>query len=271
MRLAANTRPSIRTAADVLTYAVNHGLAFQIGIKAESFAKFHPRQLSTMERQTVKHYYTAGYLDEPFSLSGRQPFVLTYRARMLDLLGRPHAPAYVGLGGPYSWVARRYGGVELAHKYMSGPSIQVTRHSRGENDSDERFFLGIHWDEVSLREKQLLLGYVQGSNGGADRWMYPPPEVLKGACHHWSGIWTSTMEDMFQYITKSVDNGTATPKSKSKWLHDVFRPFNTCRPPYHLSEENVTEIRLLCEFYQVPTNWDRVAISSLSIPEWREI
>ncbi|KDR67159.1 hypothetical protein GALMADRAFT_80099, partial [Galerina marginata CBS 339.88] len=268
MRLAANTIPTMSTMSDVLNYAVNHGLAFNIGVPLRHFDKWTPKQITTLERKGARNYYVTGFIETSLSANLDISSIPAYLVKLADLLFRPHARAFIGLGGPYSWVARRFGGVELLSLYMSGPSIQVTRHYRGANDSDQILYLGIHWDEVSEAEKNILLGYVPSEKGSAERWMFPPPEVLEDRCNHWAGIWNPALEALYNHIASKIESKKAKPLSQTEWTK-VFRPFNDRYAAYKPSSENIEEIRLICERYLVPTDWDRMALKKIQIPEYR--
>jgi hypothetical protein len=144
----------------VLETAIKHRLTFRIGVKMADLIHFSPQDTSLTDRVGTSYLYELNYQEQSFIYTSTPAFVAAYIARLLELLKRPHAPAFIGLGGPYSWTAQRWGGNRLVSAFMSGPSIQTALHFRGETDSKYPDSLRVSWDQVSGQDIQILFGHV---------------------------------------------------------------------------------------------------------------
>ncbi|KAF9536542.1 hypothetical protein CPC08DRAFT_652075 [Agrocybe pediades] len=254
---------------EVLTDAINRGLAFHIAVRLQDFPTFTPAFLTAADRHAAR-YYTPGFRDVGFSNEDNTNFASTYLGRMADLLSRPHARAFIGLGGPYSWLAKEFGEKDLVKAFMQGPSIQVTRHFKGAIDSEDEHFGGLHWDVVSATEQALLLGYVPAAGNMVERWLYPSPEILEGICAHWYGEWTVVMDRLFTFITAKVRKGVATPKSRTEWK-GILRTWNHHAPADPISDSTFLDIANLLEEFGRTNRWHKASASALNLPEWRQI
>ncbi|KIM38290.1 hypothetical protein M413DRAFT_12781 [Hebeloma cylindrosporum] len=227
MRFFANCVPSIRHIRTILSIAVEHKMSFQIAIRAEDFHFFGADVLSQIDQRLVKAMYKPGFTEPQLSYSSPSAFVNAYIGKLADILRRPHARTFIGLGGPFSWLAQRWGGTDLVDRFMEGPSIQVTRYFSSQNDSGEDRALGIHWDCVSDQEIEFLFGYIPADKWNPERWLYPPISILDEACDHWTGEWNVGMEEIFRHITSQVTRNptTAAPKTRRGWM-EFLRSYN---------------------------------------------
>lgn len=270
LRFFANCVPSIRHVRAILTIALEHRLSFQVGIKFTDFHFFEATSLSQIDQRLVKAMYKPGFSEPALSYALPSAFVNAYIGKMADILRRPHARAFIGLGGPFSWLAQRWGGDELVKRFMEGPSIQVTRHFSGQSDSTEDQSLGIHWDRVSDQEIEFLFGYVPADKWNPERWLYPPTSILEDECHHWSGEWNVGMEEIFRHITSQVSRNppTATPKTCRGWI-EFLRSYNRGRkaPKFIPTERHFLDAKGGIQAAGLPANWNRQRINSILIPE----
>lgn len=216
MRLLANTTPGCNSIQKALTLAVEHGLEFQIYVRQTDVALFRPTILSPMD-YSASVYYAVGFQNPELTYGdGGVELYGRYKARMMDVLRRPHARAFIGLGGPLAWIARKYGGQDLVRQFMNGPSIQVTVHQKGKVDMTDFSFA--QTDEVSPEEKLALLGHVKYGNQDLDKWMYPPPGLILNHLLHYHGDWNPATEHMvFDEIYEHLEEGTLGPKTESGW------------------------------------------------------
>jgi hypothetical protein len=271
MRFFANCLDSVNHIYSILSIAIEHKLSFQIGIRVEDFRFFHTDTISVVDQRLLKTMYKPGFIETPFSYTSPSAFLNAYMGKMADILRRPHARAFIGLGGPFSWLAQRWGGEELVARFMEGPSIQVTRHFSGQTDSGEDQCLGIHWDRVSDQEVEFLFGYIPADKWNPERWLYPPVSILEESCDHWSGEWNIGMEEIFRHVTSQVTRNppTAAPKSRRGWM-DFLRSYNRGRkaPAFVATERHFLDAKRGIQVAGLPANWNRQKISSLVIPEY---
>jgi hypothetical protein len=190
MHYFANCVDNIHHIQSVLTIAVEHKLNFQIGVHTCNFHFFNTDVISKIDQRLLKEMYKPGFVEASLTYSSPLTFLNSYLGKVADVLQCPHARAFIGLGGPHSWLAQCWGGDDLVGKFMSGPSLQVTHHFKGQSDSTEDHSLGIHWDEVSAQEIEFLFGYIPADRSNPKRWLYPP-----------SLFWTKP-------VTTGVENGT---------------------------------------------------------------
>ncbi|KAF9540352.1 hypothetical protein CPC08DRAFT_650925 [Agrocybe pediades] len=271
LRIIANTNPSARSIDSVLTEAINQGIPFKIAVKIKDFPLFRNGSPTDLERATAKAMYSPDFQEVSFVKEPDVTFARTYLGRLGDLLSRPHARAFIGLGGPYSWVARRYGGQELIQKFMSGPSTQTVDFFRGENDAHYKYPIDLHWDTVSDAEQALLLGHIPPSKTNpAERWLYPPPNILKDHCWIWWEPWNPHVDKMFAYIASTIDRRVHVVRTRAEWVH-FFHSWNNNAPEFIPSADNYTEMQILCETFGVPSNWDRMSLRHIVVPEWRRL
>lgn len=271
MRYFANCMEAVRHITSVLTMSIEHKLSFQIGIKTTEFHFFENDTISQVDQRLVKEMYKPGFTEAPLAYSSPAAFLSSYLGKVADILRRPHASAFIGLGGPHSWLAQRWGGEELVEQFMSGPSLQVTCHFRGQNDSAEDRSLGIHWDSVSSQEIEFLFGFVPADKSNPERWLYPPVAILDEACDHWSGEWSVGMEEIFRHITSQITRSppTAVPKSRCGWI-DFLRSYNRGRkaPKFIAKENHFVDAKGGLRAAGLPVNWNRQKLTSIVVPEY---
>jgi len=195
---------SSRHIQQVLTIAVEHRQAFQIGVKVSDFHHFPAHMRSGTNSAMIAAQYSSDFVEPPLVYNSLASFIALYSGRMADLLSRPHARAFIGLGGACSWVAQCWSGESLIEDFMRGPSAQTTMYFRGANDAAFATHLGIHWDRVTAQEIDLLFGCLPHLDPSQIRWLYPPPHILESCRDHWSGEWTPTLESIFRFITDKV-------------------------------------------------------------------
>lgn len=271
LRFFANCVPNVCHIRTILSIAIEHRLSFQIAVRAEDFHFFEADRISHIDQRLVKTMYKVGFCEPQLTYSSPSAFVNAYTGKMADVLRRPHARAFIGLGGPFSWLAQHWGGDELVTRFMSGPSIQVTRHFSGQNDSGEDRSLGLHWDCVSDQEIEFLFGYIPADKWNPERWLYPPVAILEDDCHHWSGEWNVGMEEIFRHITSQVTRNptTATPKTRRGWV-EFLRSYNRGRkaPKFIPTERHFLDAKGGLQAAGLPANWNRQKVDSIVVPEY---
>ena len=230
MRYFASRYPDVKFIRQLLVSALSHRLAFSIAIKTQDISLFKPPVFLAEEQRNLAATYEVGYYEAPLEYRSQGLYITAWKGKLTDLLRRPHARAFISMGGPFSWIAQVHGGYRLVTEFMQGPSTRVTVHLKGQTDSTFQNSYGLHWDQVSKQEIDFLFGYIPGTNSDADRWLYPPVQILEDFCDSWNGGWNSTMEQIFATIHSEIerDPPSATPKTRNGWKSRL-RNTNTCR------------------------------------------
>ncbi|KIM36523.1 hypothetical protein M413DRAFT_78124 [Hebeloma cylindrosporum] len=232
MHYFANCVDTIRHIQPVLTMAIEHRLTFQVGVLASDFHFFNTEAILKIDQRLLKEMYKPGFTETPLTYTSPSTFLTSYLGKVANVLHWPHAHAFIGLGGPYSWLTQRWEGDNLITKFMSGPSLQVTRHFKGQSDSAEDNYLGIHWDTVSAQESEFLLGFIPADKSNPERWLYLPVAILDEHCDHFRHIMSQ--------ITRTPP--TTTPKSRRGW-GDFLHSYNRGRkaPKFIPSERHFSD------------------------------
>lgn len=181
LRYWANCWDTIGTVHKLLSTAIEHGLRFYLALPQDRLRQFRPIIVDNLDRTSASSLYATGFQEPNLSpAENTKTFCNLYLARMNDLLRRPHMRAFIGEGGQFSWITRRWTGLRLVEEFMSSPSIQVTVHNRGFYDSTSQDASYLSHDAVSEQEKDLLLGYCPGMNGFLGRWLWISQTSWKG-------------------------------------------------------------------------------------------
>ena len=273
MRYYASCRPEVSSIQQVVDIAVVHRLEFALAVRVSDVNLFVPEVVSGLDRMGIKALYQPGFTEPSFSYTKGTPaiFANTYLAKINDILRRPHARAFVGMGGPYSWIAERFGGPAIVKAFLSGPSIQVTRHLLGRSDSHEENPIGLQWDQVSAQEGSFLFGFVPSQDSSTpERYLFPPPHYLRELCDHWTGDWNEVMDKIFTRIADDIERGKAEPHERS-WWSSHLRNYNRLPKPVNpkFNDADVEEARRILWRGGLPRTWDRMLIKSITVPEHR--
>ncbi|KAJ6543747.1 hypothetical protein DFH09DRAFT_1321932 [Mycena vulgaris] len=200
----------VRRIEEVLELAIRYGLPFSIGIRMGDVRSFKASRISSLLTTTLDALYAPGYVDLPLVSPGADEATLfgIYRGRLNALLARPHAVAFIGMGGITRLVAE-YFNEDLVQRFAQGPSLQVTEYQRGRtflvpNGTDDEFFTT---DQVSDSEVAMLMGAIPGSRPGKISTLWPTQEVMESGSLHMRGyvsagvykIFWNLKEDMFRY------------------------------------------------------------------------
>ena len=273
MRYYASCRPEVSSIRQVVEIALVHRLEFVIAIRVTDVSLFVPGVVTGLDRIRIKALYQPGFMEPPLSYTKGTPaiFANAYIAKINDILRRPHARAFIGMGGPYSWIAERFGGPSIVSAFMSGPSIQVTRHLLGKSDSHEENPVGLQWDQVSAQEGSFLFGFVPSPDSTTpERYLFPPPHYLRELCDHWDGDWNEVMDKIFTRIADDIERGKAEPRERSWWsshLRNYNRRPKPINPPF--TDADVEDARRIIWRANLPRTWDRMLLKSIVVPEHR--
>ncbi|KAJ6457203.1 hypothetical protein C8R47DRAFT_995798, partial [Mycena vitilis] len=147
-----------------------------------------------------------------------------YEANLNNLLGRPQAVAFIGLGGVLRYVAELYE-ENLVYRFAQGPSLQVTQFDKGEaylytRDGEEDFYTT---DGVSHSEVGILLGTLPGAHPGQERTLWPSPEVFENESPHMRGYLLEGAYAILENLRKDIFVRKAYRwRTRSQWK-EYFR------------------------------------------------
>jgi hypothetical protein len=271
MRYWANCWDTIGTSQRLLTIAIEHGLRFYLALPPDRVRQFRPLIVDNLDRTSASSIYGAGFQEQTLSPTDNMAaFCSSYLAKMNDILRRPHARAFIAEGGQISWIARRWTGIRLVEEFMSGPSIQVTIHSRGFYDSASEDSSYLAHDIVSEQEKDLLLGYCPGTNGCSGRWLFPPMDIFSDNFELWTGEWNAALDHIYRRIAEDISRGRAKLRTREKWKCWIRNNERGQRRPKYLPSPADFNIVMegIARAGLAPT-WHKKQIDDIEFPERR--
>ncbi|KAJ7077660.1 hypothetical protein B0H15DRAFT_805118 [Mycena belliarum] len=267
LRFLAIMTPGVRFARHVLEIGIEHGLSFQLGVKASICEKYAPRE-PQRHRSTTKAQIEGS--DRRLE-AGSSP-TETYN-RFLRLMGviaeLPQARSIIGRGGVASWLVRAYGYVGLVERFMAGPSVQTSVYFGGADDSGDVDAMGLRWDELAENDYQCLYGYVAGSTREKDTWIFPPDEMVEELSRHYYREWNPVVDDLFKRIKAEWDDRPCRGRLRTRreWK-DYFHSSNHGRlAPVVIVDHSYIEegkARLMRGF---EVDWRKKRVWELPVPE----
>jgi hypothetical protein len=108
---------------------------------------------------------------------------------------------------------------------MSGPSVQVTVHRGGGNDSGDLYPKDISWDELSERDLNVVFGYVAGDKPSEDAWIFPMDDTMQELSDHFHYEWTPGCAKIFKYLAQELITGCGKARTCKEW-RDFFKATN---------------------------------------------
>ncbi|KAJ7200902.1 hypothetical protein C8J57DRAFT_1261105 [Mycena rebaudengoi] len=141
------------------------------------------------------------------------------------VLKKPNAREVIARGGGASWIARFFSYKRLAQAFMSGPSIQVTVHRGGGNDSGDLYPKDVSWDELSERDLNVVFGYVAGDKPGDDAWIFPMDDTMQELSDHFHYEWTPGCAKIFKYLAQELIGSRGKARTRKEW-RDFFKATN---------------------------------------------
>lgn len=199
--------------AEVLGEALLRGWAFQV---------VYPKAyLDELAQQRARATIVDGaILALPSIHSEDEDLIITsewqlYLIRVLVLLSRPHAKAFLCLGGILWRLAILLGGRFLVSwmEDVLGPSNCLVARRSGSTVLQE------YWaDEVTEFERDVLLGVVVTGVSGTRRSWFPPQELLERH-HYYDGEWSRLAERLVLDRYESLQRGeeTCRPLTFEEW------------------------------------------------------
>ncbi|EDR14136.1 uncharacterized protein LACBIDRAFT_305651 [Laccaria bicolor S238N-H82] len=271
LRYWANCWDTIGTIHRLLSTAIEHGLKFYLALPQDRLRQFRPIIVDSLDRTSASSLYTAGFQEPNLSpAENMATFCTLYLARMNDLLRRPHAQAFIGEGGQFSWIARRWTGVRLIEEFMSGPSIQVTVHNRGFYDSASQDASYLSHDAVSEQEKDLLLGYCTGINSCSGKWLFPPAEIFDNNFELWTGEWNAALDHIYGRLADDIARGKGKLRTKEKWKNWIRNNERGQRRPRYLPiTQDFTDVMDGISRAGLRPTWHKQLLDDIMFPEQR--
>lgn len=216
MRYIANCFEGVRSIRHVLEAALERRLPFSLAVKREDLHHFRPSKIDDLDLQAKNAYADGAYPSIEIGTGG-MGLSTRYRHQIQSIIRSPHGQAMISKGGPVSWIACRYGGINLVQRFMTGPSVEVAVHYKGWNDTDSKKSMELYCDSLTNQEIDLIFGHVTEDGRPTNRWLYPNYELLLESCDHWEGEWNASLERMFQRISEEIDRGRPKARSYSEW------------------------------------------------------
>ncbi|KAJ7821101.1 hypothetical protein B0H14DRAFT_2599463 [Mycena olivaceomarginata] len=143
--------------------------------------------------------------------------VQQYKANLGQIGLRPHAPCIIARGGVPSWILRAYLGVGHVAAYMEGPSMQISVHRDGANDSADRDGIDVTWGELSEGDYLAMSGLISGRTLEEDLYLYPTDTMLMEFSDHYYGEWNPFCDKTFERLKRELDSQRARGRTRSEW------------------------------------------------------
>ncbi|KAJ7848764.1 hypothetical protein B0H13DRAFT_1645410, partial [Mycena leptocephala] len=257
---------------EILEVAIRMALPFAVFVKRSDVRKFTAHNVSSLNLKTLGSLYAPGYVDLPLVWTGPGggPAVYgQYEGQVGSLLGHPEAVAFVPLGGVCQFVAEVYD-ESIVYRYARGPSLQVFEFDVGESRKINCTEGGVFYttDRVSNSEICLLLGHIAGPDLGADRTLWPTPEVFECESPHMRGYLSEGSHLILSNLRRDI-----IERKRYKW-----RTYAQWREYFHVGakgdhqpksipkakdfEEGAEMIRRA-----FPVNWLDLDIGDIILPE----
>ncbi|KAJ7070297.1 hypothetical protein B0H15DRAFT_957753 [Mycena belliarum] len=225
LRYQALTDANIRFPRHVLELALERGIGFAIGFKRSDTDRFRPKLLRTgrqVSKSVVDRHGKGLRLNPAPSIS---TIYEQYCGNIGKIGGGPLAPSVVARGGGASWILRAYIGIELVREYMKGPSVQVSVHQSGANDSGDADCIDVSWDELGSAEYESIFGYMPGTTQAEDTYFFPTDEIMEEYSDHYFREWNPFCDLTFKRIKAELDDKRGKRRTRKEW-RDYFQSSN---------------------------------------------
>jgi hypothetical protein len=229
-----------------------------------------PTHHSSLILATLESLYDVGFQESflQFGTGGASCYG-RYLAQILVLLSRLHAITFIAAGGILSFIAQIYD-KELAHRFLEGPSIQVTQFAKGKTcwvsngEEDEVWST----DQVSEGEISVLLGHVVTGNPATDTFLWPHPSWLEKDSDHFHGAWMAGayqfMQNLQHCIVVDKDYVWRIRKEWTRFIRTGNRgAFAAVQVP---TADDFAEGLALIES-AFPEEWEKKLLVDIAIPE----
>jgi hypothetical protein len=158
-------------------------------------------------------------------------------------------------------------GIGLVAGYMEGPSMQITVHHCGANDSGDPDSIEVTWDEISEGDYEALFGYIPGENPEKDTYLFPTDAMLEEYSDHYYGEWNNFCDLTFRRIKGELDGGRGKCRTRKAWKeyfqssnHGKNAPRKVAGP--HFIESGMERLE-----HAFGGTWNKKRICDIFLPE----
>lgn len=247
---------------DVLLEALQRGIQFGLAYPLDYISELQSSR--DLPDGLEPPYVHRDFVDSLLSFADDAPRAawIQYRQRIAEVLGRPHAIAFLLRGGIYWRLALEFGSDLLVTSLLSGPSNSIVDYLHG--SSELRGYLR---DDVCKGERQVLLGAGLGADGVVRYW-WPTPRDFR-----WNDFyaeeWTPTHERWFQRRLSRIEQPQprARPLSRDEWNRDLVTWGLKLREDRDEFPEQEDVLRLREAQEAVMGAWDGIALSDIPLFE----
>ncbi|KAF8146728.1 hypothetical protein K438DRAFT_1627228 [Mycena galopus ATCC 62051] len=268
LRFLAIACPGIRFPRHLLEAAMERGIRFAIGFKGSDSDRFRPKHENATARSVTKATVDRHIRGPRLNPSPSMVNVMSqFRLNIGEVGSRPNARSLIARGGAASWILRSYLGVGLVQSFMQGPSVQVSVHRCGANDSGDVGAIDVSWDEVSEGDYLALFGHIAGRTMEEDTYLYPTDAFLEEYSSHYFGEWNAFCDANFSRIRTELDSVRAKRRTKSEW-RQYFHSSNHGKnaPLKVVSRAFIDEGRARLE-HAFGGSWNKKRICEIYLPE----
>lgn len=143
-----------------------------------------------------------------------------YELSVIELLNRPHAPAFLYEGGLLARIAKHYSSRNLPARAMKGPSAAITLHGAG-------YFIperSTRREHVTDFEKLVLIGQSNPTGHKKEaHFIFPPPQIFNERFLRFDGQWTEDCEEWIQIRFDRIENNVLDAKTIGEWVAELRR------------------------------------------------
>lgn len=219
LRYQVLTCQSIRFPRHVLEVGMEHGIPFAIAYKRPDTDIFR-LDIDDHSRRVTKAQVDIRAKGPRLNPSPSVTAVYEqFCGNLGQIKGLPQAHSLIAKGGGASWIMRAFTGMDLVRSLMQGPSIQVTVHHAGANDSADEDCIDVSWDEVSHGTYEAVFGYIPGATLELDTYLFPTDEMLEEYSDHYYREWNPFCDSTFKRIKKELDDNRGKCRTRKEWKH----------------------------------------------------
>ncbi|KAJ3474626.1 hypothetical protein NLI96_g12351 [Meripilus lineatus] len=246
----------------MFSFAITRGIGFRLVMPLQALESVKPS--SSRFVGPLPPYLENAFV-EPILLY-RKPTSLIlaqYRTQRYDLLRRPHASAFLCLGALPWRISVEHGPPGLVQAVFTYPSSSAIYHSRGYTG-----FVGHLGDQVSSREIQVLLGYVEELHPKKIvRSWWPSSKVLElffGA----TGEWTVELEEWFVSRNALIESNSplVKPLTGKGWRRELAKVTRRTILPEFTREKRRRWETLRAKLNDEFGEWDGIPIRDI---DWK--
>ncbi|KAJ7090663.1 hypothetical protein C8R44DRAFT_597092, partial [Mycena epipterygia] len=175
-----------REVKDLLALAIRFGIPFNIFYRVSDLHLLRNSDIAAMELRTFPITLEPGFREPELTWQGGGvPTRNAFLQNAGNLLGRPHAGAFLMKGGIINRIAL-WINPDLPLKLAQGPSTRVTEYYRGfvlrgrvASEIGIAGEVSLTRDQVSDEEVRALLGYINKGGPEDDTSLFPPQWMLE--------------------------------------------------------------------------------------------